>query len=146
MDIKITKKPTGIPQAEIACSSGERTDGVRIIMLAIASIDAHQIREGVGRVTMSPTEARTLAAELLRTADEAEQPELTAQANGREAALAFLCDCNGVIETLRSIRTSVEARRRRTVSSGWSDQRAMSSVLEELSRLDGFLEIMNPEG
>lgn len=69
MDIKITKKPTGIPQAEVVCAHGVAPHGAEQVTMFLRAIDAHQIVEGVGRVVMTKQEALDLAARLVRAAE-----------------------------------------------------------------------------
>ena len=72
MNIKITKKPTGIPECTIACAPGTTDLGVRQVTMFLRAIDAHGIGDGVGRIVLSPAEARVLGLRLLSLANEAD--------------------------------------------------------------------------
>ena len=74
MDIKINAKPKGIPTCEIACAPGEHPNGAPQVTMFLKSIDAHGLGDSVGRINLSPAEARALAGHLVRAADRAEPP------------------------------------------------------------------------
>lgn len=93
MNVKITKKPTGIPECSVACSPGVTDDGARQVAMTIVAHDAHGIGTGVGRVVLSVAEARDLAARLVMAAEVATPKQaqcLRACEQFRAAVLQYL--------------------------------------------------------
>lgn len=72
MNIKITKKPTGVPTCSVACSSGVTNDRAPEVTMFIRSYDAHDMGDGVGWMIMSLDEAKDLANQILKAVESAE--------------------------------------------------------------------------
>lgn len=75
MQIKVTHKPTGIPQAEVAVAYGTTELGAHQVTAFIRAVDSHGISMGVATLRMTPDEARDLAVRLFAEADKAPGPE-----------------------------------------------------------------------
>ncbi len=66
MNVKINHKPSGVPEATVACSSGTASFSEQPVVVAhITSYDSHGVGTVVGRLAMSRGEAYELGIALL---------------------------------------------------------------------------------